>query len=78
MTCECLRLIIVACTFLLRLLTKTFLTIFSGGMTLTISGYGFKQDADVTINSAECKVMSVMADEITCTVPHSVSIHSAA
>lgn len=46
-----------------------------GGSTLTISGYGFKPDAVVGINNADCPVSSVTADEIKCTVPHSVSIN---
>lgn len=45
----------------------------TGGLPLTISGYGFKQDAEVTIDSAACEVQSVTASAIVCTVPHSVS-----
>ncbi|XP_060573258.1 fibrocystin-L-like isoform X2 [Ruditapes philippinarum] len=40
-----------------------------GGVTLTISGYGFKTGALVTINSAPCKVIKIQPDQIQCTVP---------
>ncbi|XP_053372863.1 fibrocystin-L-like [Mercenaria mercenaria] len=40
-----------------------------GGVTLTISGYGFKDGASVTINSASCDVRSVQPDQIECVVP---------
>ncbi|XP_060603397.1 fibrocystin-L-like isoform X3 [Ruditapes philippinarum] len=44
-----------------------------GGGKLTISGFGFKNGANVTINSKNCLVVSIQADAIVCLVPQSTS-----
>lgn len=41
----------------------------SGGITLTISGYGFKTGAVVSINAASCQVTAIQTDAIECVVP---------
>ena len=45
----------------------------TGGGTLTISGYGFKDGATVAVGAGECEVLSVDPDEILCVIPSSVS-----
>ena len=47
--------------------------IYTGGGTLTISGYGFKDGATVTVGTGECEVLSVDPDEILCVIPSLVS-----
>ncbi|WAR05573.1 PKHL1-like protein, partial [Mya arenaria] len=44
-----------------------------GGVVLTVTGYGFKSDATITINSNDCGVLSVTTDTVTCTVPRSAT-----
>ena len=47
--------------------------VYTGGGTLTISGYGFKDGATVAMGTSECEVLSVDPDEILCVIPSSVS-----
>ena len=47
--------------------------VYTGGGTLTISGYGFKDGATVAVGTSECEVLSVDPDEILCVIPSSVS-----
>ena len=47
--------------------------VYTGGGTLTISGYGFKDGATVAVGTRECEVLSVDPDEILCVIPSSVS-----
>ncbi|XP_052286416.1 fibrocystin-L-like [Dreissena polymorpha] len=44
-----------------------------GGIILTIAGYGFTNNSDVTVNGATCEVQSVVPDEILCILPNSVT-----
>lgn len=46
---------------------------FSGGITLTLSGYGFSPSAEVTIGSKACEVTSTGPVEIGCIIPEHVS-----
>jgi len=45
----------------------------TGGIVLTITGFGFASDASVAINSADCAVQSSTPSEIKCTLPGSVT-----
>ncbi|XP_052805044.1 fibrocystin-L-like isoform X2 [Mya arenaria] len=47
-----------------------------GGITLTISGYGFSSAPGVTVNSAPCPLLSSAPGEITCILPGSMSAGS--
>ena len=48
----------------------------TGGIILTVTGYGFKLDAALTVGGASCPVVTATHTQITCTVPASVSIYS--
>jgi len=45
----------------------------TGGIVLTIAGFGFASDATVAINSADCAVQASTPSEIQCTLPGSAT-----
>ena len=47
----------------------------AGGVTLTVNGYGFEDNAMVYVGSGSCDVIDVTPASITCKVPPSVSSH---
>lgn len=44
-----------------------------GGIDVTLTGYGFSEDDNVTIAGSPCKTKSTTPTQIVCTAPNSVS-----
>lgn len=44
-----------------------------GGIDVTLTGYGFSEDDNVTIAGSPCKKKSTTPTQIVCTAPNSVS-----
>ena len=51
---------------------QLFLNLSTGGLTLTVSGYGFPSTATVHVDDVLCPTVELTSTEITCTVPASV------
>jgi hypothetical protein len=51
-----------------------FVFVHSGGVTLTISGYGFKAGLSVTIGGKPCSINDTQPNQIKCIVPSMVSL----
>lgn len=56
------------------LLQQCFILFYLGGVPLTITGYGFSSEPDVTVGGNICEVTSSTSIQIVCLLPSSVSV----